>query len=122
MGQVRGSGFLRRTAPGVKAYSAYFAPLMYATAFALRFFHVMKRSAFSAIKFICHSDCMLVLAVGGESGAVSICNDASRDASIDTPPSSASMISDAFARMIGKPSTGEPVVDGRFSDATTGSP
>src|SRR5262249_42225702 len=61
-------------------------------------------------------------AVGGESGAVSICSEASRLTSIDTWPSSARRMSGVETRMIGSPSAGEPPVEGTPSEVTTGRP
>src|SRR5262245_42345657 len=72
--------------------------------------------------FICHSDTMLLAAVGGLSGAVSICTDASRLASIRICPSSASITSGAMTKISGTPSAGEPPTAGIFSDATIGKP
>src|SRR4249919_1366081 len=64
----------------------------YLTAFAFAFFQVMNRSARSATVFIWNMETRIVVASAGESGALSICSDASVLASIVTPPSSASMI------------------------------
>ena len=49
----------------------------------------MNRSALSATELVWNSDTYTVVASAGDIGAESICNEASREASIVTPPSSA---------------------------------
>ena len=70
-------------------YYAPYVATVYWTAPVRAFFQLMNRSARKPIKLFCQNDVMTVVASAGLSGAESICTDASRLASIVTPPSSA---------------------------------
>src|SRR5262245_65833470 len=95
---------------------------MYCTAVERRFFQLIQRSARIPVMFICQRRTRVVEPVGGESGAVSIFTEAWFDASMTVVPSSASMISEAFAKIRLLPSAGEPPILFTFSEAMTGYP
>src|SRR5262245_59966407 len=71
----------------------YAAAVRYMTVGPTRF-HAIYRSARNLTRLSCQRLTRTVVASGGDVGALSICSDASRDASIVTPPSSAYKIRD----------------------------
>src|SRR5687767_14437732 len=77
----------------------YPAAEMYVTAAVRARIHVIIRSARRPTKLCCHKETNTVVASDGFDGAESICSDASRLTSIETPPSSANRIDGACTRI-----------------------